>query len=83
MYNYETHLVECFPCPGLIRDKIMTVVREVDPEGVSRRRQRRLRRRVYQSKVSFAICNAYVPCYDCKSVHRDQISFGMWTGMTS
>ena len=33
----------------------MAVLKEVDPEGASQRRQRRLRRRVYQSKVSMRI----------------------------
>ena len=45
----------------ILRDKIMTIVREVDPEEVSQRRQRRLKRRVYQSKVRNLSC-IYCTC---------------------
>ena len=39
------------PIPLIIRDTVMQVLRVLDPEGVRLRRSRRLKRRVYTSKV--------------------------------
>lgn len=41
----------CSFCPFVIRDAVMRLMREVDPEGAQQRRTRRLRRRIYTSKV--------------------------------
>ena len=35
----------------IYRSTVMKILREVDPEGVKLRRKRRLKRRIYNSKV--------------------------------
>lgn len=55
-------LNQMFP---ILRDKIMAILRAVDPEGVSQRRQRRLKRRMYQSKVNIYEYTSHEPCYNC------------------
>ena len=63
----------------------MRLLKEIDPEGVSQRRQKHLRRRIYHSKVyglDFDSCN-----YSDHSVvfikKRVPISYGMPMVMTS
>ena len=40
----------------MFRDTVMNILRQVDPEGVSRRKGKRLKRRSYHSKVSYTVC---------------------------
>ena len=59
----------------------MVVMREVDKEGVAQRRHRRLKRRVYRSKVSNVAWSCIMTLYVI--VYRGQIIYGMLMAMTS
>lgn len=65
----------------------MTVLKELDPEGVSQRARRRLKRRIYRNKVIVSLINpimiVYEKCLDGFFLLRVLITSGTVTDTTS